>query len=122
MSRNLELVGLAPPEYAIDHHRVPSERRARSDVTMTCGFSQKPREEVGLVRINNGLRREERMRRGLGERLGGCWRRAPLLAKNARNGASSRSLKREKILLAEVMSSLSAIEWFEATQHAIKPI
>jgi hypothetical protein len=31
-------------------------------------------------------------------------------------------LKREKILLAEVMSSLSAIAWVEATQHAIKPI
>jgi hypothetical protein len=89
---------------------------------MTCGFSQKPRGEVGLVRINNGSAGGKNAEECWVNGWEGCRRRAPLLAKNARRGAFSRSLKREKILLAEVMNSLSAIAWVEATQHAIKPI
>lgn len=61
---------LLPPDTPIDHHRAPCRRRTRSDVTTTCGFSQQPHGEVGLVRINNWLGWRKQFGRVLGERLG----------------------------------------------------
>ena len=47
--------------------------------------------EAGLVRINDWTWWEEKIRQSAGRGSGGCRRKAPLLAKNARNGAPGSS-------------------------------